>query len=169
MDQPSELIFPAVNLPMRRNRGQMQVWDAFRKKWVKAGPEEWVRQHLAHYLCGNLGYPAIRLLLEHRVQVGRHSRRYDLVVLGRDLAPMMLVECKAPTEKLDEEVWWQALCYDQHQAADFLVITNGLEMQIRMRRAGGWQVVLGLPSRSEWESTPVKGESEGTTGQSARE
>jgi hypothetical protein len=157
MDRASELIFPAVNLPMRRHRNQMQVWDAFRKKWVKAGPEEWVRQHLAHYLCEILGYPTIRVLMEHKVQMGRHSRRFDLVVLGRDLTPMMLVECKAPAEKLDDEVWWQALCYNQHIAADFVVITNGLEMQIRMRSANGWQVVLGLPARAEWESDSLPG------------
>lgn len=159
MDQALELIFPAVNLPMRWHGDQMQVWDAFRKKWIKAGSEEWVRQHLAHYLCNNLGYPAIRLLLEHKLDKGRHSRRYDLVVLGCDLTPLMLVECKAPTEKLGDEVWWQALCYQQQWAAVFLVITNGLEMKIQMRSESGWEPVAGLPTRDEWESALKTGDS----------
>ncbi len=154
MDQEPQLIFPAVNLPMRRHRNQIQVWDAFRKKWVKAGPEEWVRQHLAYFMCKDLGYPTTRLLVEHKVEEGRRSRRYDLVVLGRDMAPLILVECKAPAERLDDEVWWQAMCYHQHMAAVFVVITNGLELKIRMGTENGWVPVVKLPSRAEWEATP---------------
>lgn len=152
MDQASELIFPALNLPMRQHRHQIQVWDAFRKRWVKAGPEEWVRQHAAHYLIQDLGYPATRLLVEHQAGQGRHSRRYDLMVLGRDLAPLILMECKAPSEKLDDEVWWQTLCYQQQKPAIFLVITNGLQMKIRLATERGWESVEGLPSRAAWEA-----------------
>lgn len=153
MDQAPQLIFPAVNLPMRQHRNQIQVWDSFRKKWVKSGPEEWVRQHAAHYISNDLGYPATRLMLEHRIGQGRSSRRYDLMVLGRDRAPLILVECKAPTEKLDEEVWWQALCYQHQRPARFLMITNGLQVKIRMGSERGWEPVEGLPSRIDWEAT----------------
>jgi hypothetical protein len=154
MEHAPSLIFPAVNLAMRQQGNQMQVWDAFRKKWILLGPEEWVRQHLAHFVCSTLGYPSVRLLLEHQLHHGKHSRRYDLVLLSRDLRPLMLVECKSPSEQLNEDVWWQVHCYNQELTAIFLVITNGLEMKIRMRTGHGWQSVENLPSRAEWEKNP---------------
>ena len=100
-------LFPEVALLRRWHQEREEVWDAFRRRWLVLGPEEWVRQHLAHYLVNHLGYPKNRLVIEKRVAGGVDSTRMDLLVIGKEGEPLVLVECKSPNTMLSEEVWWQ--------------------------------------------------------------
>ena len=120
-----------LNLPEYEFRishadGKPRIFDRFRKKWVALTPEEWVRQHFAVYLVNEKGYPASRMAVEASLKVVRRTKRTDLVVYGRDLSPLLIVECKAPHVAITSEVFDQIVRYNITLQAGYLVVTNGL-------------------------------------------
>ena len=42
----------------RLYNGKEQIFCAWRHRWVRLTPEEWVRQQLLHRMVEQLGYPA---------------------------------------------------------------------------------------------------------------
>jgi hypothetical protein len=103
------------------------IFDVFRKKYVHLTPEEWVRQHLLHFLCAEKAYPAARISVEKRLQVEGQDRRYDAVVFGPKHQMLLLVECKAPSVPLNQQVFDQAARYNRILEVPFLLISNGLQ------------------------------------------
>ena len=158
------LLFPEVPLLRRWHKEREEVWDAFRRRWLVLGPEEWVRQHLAHYLVNHLGYPKNRLVIEKRVGGGVDSTRMDLLVIGKEGEPLVLVECKAPQTMLSEEVWWQVSGYEMQIPAPVVAVTNGLEMEVRQRAPQGWLSLPGIPPVSAWRRRESKGTKPGLSG-----
>ena len=100
------------------------IFDPVRKKYVALTPEEWVRQHILHYLLEK-GYPASLIAIERGIDVNGTSKRFDIVVYSRDSVPYMLIECKAQEEALDHKVVMQAIGYNLTIKAQFLWLTNG--------------------------------------------
>ena len=103
-----------------------EIWDELRRKYVVLTPEEWVRQHVAHYLLAHLGYPRGLLSLERGHRYNQRQKRTDLVALGPDGRPLLLVECKRPSVAITPAVAQQAATYNQTIQAPFLLLTNGL-------------------------------------------
>jgi hypothetical protein len=93
---------------------------------VALTPEEWVRQHIIKYLVQDKGYPAGLTRIEASLSVHGFLKRCDVVVFDPDLNPLILVECKAPTVKLDDKTAWQIALYNARIQARILLITNGL-------------------------------------------
>lgn len=123
---------PALNLPrfefeLRKRKDQLEIRDPLRQSWLVWTPEEWVRQHFCQYLVHHLGYPAGRISLERSVKFGARSGRYDMVVYNEKGNPAMLIECKAPSVKLDETVLNQAVRYAGTINAERVAITNGMK------------------------------------------
>lgn len=54
------------------------LWDAFRRKDVKATPEEWVRQSTLRHLVLEYGYPAEVISVEKSFKVGDQEKRFDI-------------------------------------------------------------------------------------------
>ena len=53
------LNFPEINLRFQNSaKNKLQLFDAIRKKFVDVTPEEWVRQHVIHYLIEYKQVPA---------------------------------------------------------------------------------------------------------------
>ena len=75
---------------------QPLIWDGLRRKHVVLTPEEWVRQHVVHYLITHLGYPRGLLALERGLRYNQRQKRTDLLALDPAGQPLLLVECKAP-------------------------------------------------------------------------
>lgn len=100
------------------------IFDPVRKKYVALTPEEWVRQHILHYLLER-GYPASLIAIERGIAVNGLTRRFDIVVYRRDAQPLILVECKAQEEALDHKVVMQAIAYNLTVQARYLWLTNG--------------------------------------------
>ncbi|MFZ9680735.1 MAG: type I restriction enzyme HsdR N-terminal domain-containing protein [Bacteroidia bacterium] len=155
---PPSLVFREVVLLKRWHQGQEQVWDAFRRRWLVFGPEEWVRQQLAHDLVQRLGYPKSRLVIEKRVSQGDGAPRLDLLVLSKNGEPLVLVECKAPHVPLNEEVWWQVLGYGTRIPAPVVAVTNGYSLQVRQWTTQGWVPRTELPSATAWVQKPLTGQ-----------
>ncbi|WP_177224168.1 type I restriction enzyme HsdR N-terminal domain-containing protein [Thermoflavifilum thermophilum] len=108
------------------NRGQQRyIFDRIRKRYVALTPEEWVRQHVLHYLIDVAGYPSGLMAVEKRIPGHSQSRRADIVVYDPDLQPWMVVECKAPDVPLQEDTLMQIAGYNFPLQARYLFITNG--------------------------------------------
>lgn len=102
-----------------------QVWDPLRKKMVALTPEEKVRQWFIGVLRDSLGVPAHMMMSEASLKFGDKPFRADIVVYGRDLSPLMVVECKREDVQLDRTVLEQALKYNLVLGVEYIVITNG--------------------------------------------
>lgn len=124
--------FPPLNLPpysakVRSVNKQVQIFDRFRKKFLKLSPEEWVRQHFANYITTVLKIPESRLMLEAEIKYGKVAKRPDISVLNRNGSVQIIVECKAPEVNLDQSVYDQTITYASVLKPEFLAITNGME------------------------------------------
>jgi len=122
------LNFPSAEFRLRKAEQRTQIYDAFRKRWVVLTPEEWVRQHILHFLKEHLQYPANLLAVEKSLRLNGLSKRADIVVYSRSMDPWMLIECKKPEVKLNQAVFDQAARYNLVMNVPFLVISNGMQL-----------------------------------------
>jgi hypothetical protein len=121
------LDLPPFDHKIRQNSANIpEIWDELRRKYVVLTPEEWVRQHVAQYLMTHLGYPRGLLSLERGHRYNQRRKRTDLVALGPDGRPLLLVECKRPTVAITAAVAQQAATYNQTMRAPYLLLSNGL-------------------------------------------
>ena len=107
--------------------GKRYIFDSIRRKNLALTPEEWVRQHVLTYLKEEKKYPANLISTEAGLKVNRLSRRYDALVFNRQGIPALLIECKAPSVKIDQKVFDQIIAYNQTVQAVYLLVTNGLK------------------------------------------
>ena len=55
------------------------------------------------------------------------TKRYDIVVYNKNGSIEILVECKAPSVKIDQTTFDQIARYNMVLNANYLMVTNGLE------------------------------------------
>ncbi len=65
--------------------------------------------------------------LEHGLTYNKLSKRSDILVHNREGKPWLIVECKAPTVKISQDVFDQIARYNFVLKVPYLVVTNGLE------------------------------------------
>ncbi len=123
MFQPLEL--PLAKLRLVRREGVVNVWCILRKKYLVLTPEEWVRQHLVHFLIQQKGYPQARLASEYSISYNGLSKRCDIVVFSADGTPNIIIECKAPEVKLSKKTIYQIAQYNKVLKVQRLIISNG--------------------------------------------
>lgn len=121
------LSFPQAELKLTRKEGQVFVWCIIRKKSLVLTPEEWVRQHLIHFLIQEKQIPIGLIAAEMAIEINQLSRRCDVVVFGKDGKPKLIVECKAPEINLTEKIFHQIAQYNAALNVDLLMVTNGLQ------------------------------------------
>ena len=125
MQQIVPLIFPKADLTLTKKDDQLFVNCVIRKKAVVLTPEEWVRQHVICYLLEK-EISKNHIGIEKKVIVNKMNKRFDIVVYNRDGSVKLLVECKAPSVKIDQAVFDQTLIYNKSLNSQFMMITNGL-------------------------------------------
>ena len=91
---------------------QQKVWDPLRKKAVALTPEEKVRQWFIGVLKERMKVPEYMMMSEVAMKFGGKDFRADILVYGRDTAPLMVVECKREDVTMSREVLEQALRYN---------------------------------------------------------
>jgi hypothetical protein len=121
------LSLPKFDYKVKKQSGSTMIYDVIRKKYVILSPEEWVRQHLIHYLMESKGIPATLIAVEREIQLYGLRRRFDVVVFDREGKPWLLVECKSPTVPLTRQVFDQAFRYNITLEAPYVAITNGVK------------------------------------------
>lgn len=132
-----------------------QVFCPIRKLWVKATPEEIVRQNLLQQMIEALDYPFSYIAVEKELSQMPHVstkeiplRRADILCYGKDihphysLYPLLLVECKAV--KLTPKFINQVTGYNHFIQAYFVAVANQHEVQT------GWYD----PSQKKYIFTP---------------
>lgn len=121
-----KLNLPTVSLRIRDNGEFLQVWDPLRNKYVAFTPEENVRQHFTAWLANDFGYPASMMANEKGITVNGTRKRCDTVVFGRDGNPLVIVEYKAPSVAITQDVFEQIVRYNMALHARYLIVSNGL-------------------------------------------
>jgi hypothetical protein len=116
--------------PAGKDGDSVKIFDIIRRKYVTLTPEEWVRQHLLHFLLDDRAYPKGLVAVEKSLKVGPLDKRFDLLVYDRNHRPVLLAECKAPGVALDQPVFDQAARYNLTLRVPYLLITNGLETRL---------------------------------------
>ena len=128
MDELPKLNFPTVVLPLRERDGKVYIPDRIRGGYLVLTPEEWVRRHVIEYLVGWCGVALQRIITEYPVELNGQSQRADIVVVGCDTKPLLLVECKSADVEISQEVLNQAVRYNSVVGARYLMLTNGLKV-----------------------------------------
>ena len=123
-------------------RGDMQIWDSVRRRWLVLTPEEWVRQHLIRFLCEGCGADPMLVRQEHPAKIHGMAQRADIVVYSRNGVPLLLAECKAPAVEIGAAAFDQAARYNSVLGARYVVITNGLRHYVHELREDGRYVAL---------------------------
>jgi hypothetical protein len=137
--------YPEPSFRTKQEDGKDWVFDTLRKKWLLLTPEEWVRQNFVHYLTIERKYPATLIALEKEIKLGELKKRFDILVYNAAHQPWMIVECKAPSVKLSDEVVRQALRYSISIPATYIIITNGPATYGWERKAGGLELISEIP------------------------
>ena len=122
------LNLPAFDTRIRDRNGQRaEIWDDFRKKYIALTPEEWVRQHILHFLAFHRGYPASLIRVEASLTHNQMKKRSDIIAYNNHGKPVLLVECKAPQVEITQGVFDQVAMYNVSFSGNYLVVTNGME------------------------------------------
>ena len=121
------LNFPAFDFRIKSSENKTLIFDILRKKFVVLSPEEWVRQHVVHWLIFQKKYPRSLINVEKQLEVNRLKKRYDIVVFNSDGSVKILVECKSYTIPISQQVFDQIARYNLPIQASYLMVTNGLE------------------------------------------
>lgn len=121
------LNFPAFDFRLKNSENKVHIFDVIRKKFVVLQPEEWVRQHVIHFLLQEKNYPISLINVEKQLEINGLKKRYDIVVFNSDGSIFLLVECKAPQVQITQTVFDQIARYNMNLDAKFLMVTNGLQ------------------------------------------
>ena len=72
-------------------------------------------------------YPTSLIALEKQLIINNRKKRTDILVYNTKGEPGLLVECKAPSVKIDQKTTTQILIYNKTINAAYIVITNGIK------------------------------------------
>ena len=135
---------------MNEGNAQATVFDPVRRKHVAATPEEAVRQAVIRYLVDTLRVPLNLIGVEYSLSALEpgNLRRVDIVAWrpgAGQLSPWLLVECKKPRVRIDDEVAWQAAGYLARIPCAYVMLTNGADTRCLERIEAGYKLLPGLP------------------------
>jgi predicted type IV restriction endonuclease len=121
-----ELNLPTYAYKLRKSEDRTEIFDVVRKKYLKLSPEEWVRQHIIHYLLNQKGFPLSHIMPEQALEVNTLKKRCDILAFNRDGKAVLLVECKAPHIKIEQKTFNQIAQYNYALRLNYLFVSNGL-------------------------------------------
>ena len=121
-----ELNLPPFDKKIMQKDGKPFILDIIRQQYVALTPEEWVRQHFVHFLIKHKGFPLSLMANEVQIKLNSMSRRCDTVVYDRALQPRVIIEYKAPSVPITQQVFDQICRYNMVLQVDYLIVSNGL-------------------------------------------
>ena len=131
---------------IRTQNGKQYVLCAWRRKYVRLTPEELVRQTTLHLLEDEYGFPHGLIGVEIPIQVAGLKKRCDAIVYNQQMQPLMLLEFKAPTVPLTQEVFDQAAIYNRHLQVPLLMLCNGQNSIIARVLESQYQFLPAIPN-----------------------
>ncbi len=121
------LNFPPYDFRVKSSENKVQIFDIIRKKFVALSPEEWVRQHVLHWLISDKKYPPSIINVEKEVEVNNLKKRCDILVFNTQGSIEVLVECKSYSSEISQTVFDQIARYNLRLQSNYLMVTNGME------------------------------------------
>jgi hypothetical protein len=122
-----KLNFPDYAFRFKSSENISLIFDVIRKKFVVLTPEEWVRQHVVHFLISEKHFSSSLINVEKQLILNNTKKRYDIVVFNNDGSIYIIVECKAPNIAINQDTFDQIARYNLVTNAQYLMVTNGLE------------------------------------------
>ncbi|MCQ2288100.1 MAG: type I restriction enzyme HsdR N-terminal domain-containing protein [Muribaculaceae bacterium] len=120
------LNLPSCDLNIKKTSQGIVVYDILRKRFVALTPEEWVRQNFVHYLINVKQFPLERMANEVSLVQNGIKRRCDSLVADREGKPLVIVEYKATTVEITQDVFDQIVRYNMVMRARYLIVSNGM-------------------------------------------
>jgi hypothetical protein len=127
MFKPVPLNLPSFGLKIKEENGIYHIFDHIRKKYLVLTPEEWVRQHLIHFLIEVKKYPRSLMKLEGGLKLNSLQKRSDILLFNKNGKKIILVECKAPAVKITQDTFDQIARYNFVHKVEWLLVSNGIE------------------------------------------
>lgn len=121
-----ELNLPTFAIKLKEEGGKTYVFDPIRKKHLVLTPEEWVRQHVVNFLVQHKGVAPSLIALEKSHTLNNRLKRSDIMVYDNKGNPLLIVECKAPSVKIDTATFAQIANYNMAFKVNYIMVTNGL-------------------------------------------
>jgi len=121
-----QLNLPTYKFRIKNTKNKYAIFDIIRKKYVILTPEEWVRQHIIHYLIEEKNYPISLIGVEKKLTVNKLTKRTDILVFNNKGLPHIIIECKAPSVPINQNAFDQIARYNLKLNANYLFVTNGL-------------------------------------------
>lgn len=122
-----KLNFRDYNFTIKILNGNARIFDIIRKKYFLVTPEEWVRQHVIHFLIHELDVPIGLIAVEKSLEYNGLKKRFDIVTFDSSGEILLLIECKAPQINITSKTMSQAGVYQKTLKAKYTFITNGIQ------------------------------------------
>ena len=124
------LNFPKSKLELFQQDEIIYVQCIIRKKRIVLTPEEWVRQHVVHFLIQERNFPLSMVVVEKSIRYNGLIKRWDIIAYNNALKPMLLIECKRTTVPIDSSTLHQAAAYQKIVQSEKIILTNGLQIEV---------------------------------------
>jgi hypothetical protein len=121
-----KLNLPEYEYNVKKDEGKIWIFDIIRKRFIVLTPEEWVRQHFVNFLINDLKYPKALIKIETGLVYNKLNKRSDIIIYDRQGLPWMVIECKAPEQKLNTQTLEQVTMYNASMKAKYIAVTNGM-------------------------------------------
>ena len=139
-------------MQIRTQNGKQYVLCAWRRRYVRLTPEELVRQTTLQLLVDEYNYAHNLIAVEVPIEVAGVQKRCDAIVYNQQMQPLMLIEFKAPSVHLTQEVLDQAAIYNRSIHVPYLMLCNGVSSIIAQVHATTYQYVQQIPTYTELTS-----------------
>lgn len=107
-------------------KGQTQVFDLLRKKFLIVTPEEIVRQLWISFLTTQLLINPKLIAVERAFSINGLDKRFDLVVFNKEAQPVLLAEFKGPGIRINQSTFDQIAHYNMALHVPYSLISNGV-------------------------------------------
>jgi hypothetical protein len=105
-----------------------------------------VRQTTLQLLVDEFGYPHSLIAVEVPIEVAGVQKRCDAIVYNRQMQALMLLEFKAPSVHLTQEVFDQAAIYNRKLQVSLLMLCNGRESIVAQVLPTQYQFLEQIPA-----------------------
>ena len=136
-------------MQIRTQNGKQYVLCAWRRRYVRLTPEELVRQTTLQLLEDEYGFPHGLIGVEIPIEVAGLKKRCDAIVYTRQMQPLMLIEFKAPSVHLTQEVFDQAAIYNRTLHVPMLMLCNGRESILARVQEKQYQFLPAIPKYND--------------------
>ncbi len=142
-------IFARYKIKLNDNK----VYDPIRRIYVKATPEEIVRQKTIKFLQLRLKVPQDKIIVERALGslgVAGSRKRIDIGILDADDLIMAVVECKASLVGIDEAAHAQAENYLREINTRYFFVTDGVRFSGYYFNTQQFIKLEEIPQYEEW-------------------